>query len=185
MSQSEREEPFDENGDDRGLERTGRKRYQLRQKMIAIGNDFWIENEQGVQVYKVDGKALRLHKTFYLEDSHGKKLAKIQKRLLTLKETMEVEGPDGEQLALVKKALFTPLKEHFVVKVKNGPDLEVHGNILDYEYTIGEGDDKVAQVSKKFLHLRDSYSIEIEPGQDDVVILSVVVCIDEMTHSGN
>jgi uncharacterized protein YxjI len=98
---------------------------------------------------------------------------------------MEVEGPDGERLALVTKALFTPLKEHFVVRVKNGPDLEIHGNILDHEYTIGDGRDKVAKVSKKFFHVRDSYTISIEPGQDDVIILTVVVCIDEMTHSGN
>ena len=170
---------------DKGNNQSDKKRYKLRQKMFSIGNDFWIEDDQGVQVFKVDGKAMRLRKTFYIEDAHGMQLAKIEKHVVTIKETMEVKGPDGEQLALVKKALFTPLKEHFVVKVKNGPDLEVHGNILDYEYTIGEGDDKVAQVSKKFLHLRDSYSIEIEPGQDDVVILSVVVCIDEMTHSGN
>jgi uncharacterized protein YxjI len=98
---------------------------------------------------------------------------------------MEVEGPDGEQLALVKKALFTPLKEHFVVEVKNGPNLEIHGNLLDHEYTIGEGSERVAEVSKKFFHLRDSYSVSIEPGQDDVIILAVVVCIDEMTHAGN
>ena len=95
------------------------------------------------------------------------------------------KGPDGEQLALVKKALFTPLREHFVVKVKDGPDLEVHGNLLDHEYTIGEGRTKVAEVSKKYFHVRDSYSVSIEPGQDDMIILAVVVCIDEMTHAGN
>ena len=183
MSQSEPEEQRDENWDELSLGQTSSKRYKLRQKMFSIGDDYWIENEQGEQVYKVDGKALRLLKTFYLEDAHGNKLAKIQKFILTLKETMEIEGPDGERLALVKKALFTPLREHFVVNVKNGPDLEIHGNILDYEYTIGDVHKKVAEVSKKFLHVRDSYAVSIEPGQDDVIILGVVVCIDEMTHA--
>jgi uncharacterized protein YxjI len=85
--------------------------------------------------------------------------------------------------------VHTPLKllpqERFVVNVNNGPGLEIHGNILDYEYTISDGNAKVAEVSKKWLLLRDSYSVSIEPGQDDVIILAVVLCIDEMTHSGN
>jgi uncharacterized protein YxjI len=170
--------------DDRGRGQTGAQRYQLRQKMIAIGNDYWIENEQGETVYKVDGKALRWRKTFIVEDADGNQLAKIQKPVVTVKETMEVTGPEGEQLAVVKKDLFTPLREHFVVNLKNGPDLEVHGNILDHEYTIDAGDDKVAEVSKKWFHVRDSYSVSIEPGQEDFIILAVVLCIDEMTHAG-
>ena len=168
---------------DKGNNQSDKKRYKLRQKMFSIGNDIWIEDDQGVQVFKVDGKAMRLRKTFYIEDAHGKKLAKIKKHALKIKETMEIEGSDGEQLAVVKKDVFTLLKEHFVVNVKNGPDLEIHGNILDHEYTIGDDQYKVARVSKKWLNLRDSYTVAIEPGQDDVVILAVVVCIDEMTHS--
>ena len=183
MSQPEREEQLDENRDVRSLEQTCSKRYTLRQKMVSIGSDYWIENEQGEQVYRVDGKVMTWHKTFYFEDAHGNKLVKIEKHVLTVKETMEVTAPDGEQLAVVKKDLITPLREHFVVEVTKGPNLDIHGNILDHEYKISDGSSTVAEVSKKFLHIRDSYSVTIEPGQDDVIILAVVLCIDEMTHS--
>ena len=159
------------------------KRYIMRQKMVSIGDDYWIENEQGEQVYQVDGKVLSLKKILYLKDPQGKKLAKIKKAFVTVKEKMEIEGPDGERLAIVSKDLFTPLKEHFVVRVKDGADLEVHGSIFDHEYTIDEGDHIVARVSKKLLHIRDSYTIQVEPGQDDLLILALVVCIDAMTHN--
>jgi uncharacterized protein YxjI len=157
----------------------------MRQKMVAIGDDFWISNEQGQKVFKVDGKALRIRQTLIFEDAHGTELAKIQEKMLRIKDSMEVEGPNGETMATVKKALITPLRERWVVKVKNGPDLEVKGNILDHEYTIGEGRDKVAEVSKKWFRLSDSYGVAIEPGQDDVLILAVAVCIDEMAHKGH
>ena len=162
----------------------GSKSFQLRQKMVSIGNDYWIENEQGEHVYEVDGK-IGLKKVFDFNDAQGKKLAKLRKHFIAIKETMEVEGADGKTLAVVRKDLFTPFKEHFSVSLSNGRSLEIHGNILDHEYAIREGQTRVAQVSKKLLHLRDSYSIVIEPGQDEVVLLSVVVCIDEMTHPGN
>jgi uncharacterized protein YxjI len=162
----------------------GGNRYQMRQKMVAIGDDFWIENERGQKVFKVNGKALRVRQTLILEDAHGNELCKIQERMLRVKDTMEIEGPHGEQFAMVKKALITPLRERWVVKVKNGPDLEVHGNILDHEYSIGEGRDRVAEVSKKWFRLRDSYGVSIDSGQDDALILAVTVCIDEMAHGG-
>jgi len=184
MTSSELKYPQDENMVKNNAGQFIGKCYVMRQKMVSIGNDYWIEDEQGETVYKIDGK-IGVHKTFIFKDAHGKRLAKIHKALLTVKETMDIEGPEGEKLAVVKKDLFTPLKEHFVVNMKIGPDLEIHGNILDHEYTIGKGGKNVAQVSKKLFHVRDSYTISIEPGQDDVMLLAVVVCIDEMTHAGN
>ena len=54
----------------------------------------------------------------------------------------------------------------------------MRGNILDHEYKIKRDGDKVAEVSKKWLRMRDTYGIEIEPGQDDVLILAIAVALD-------
>ena len=154
----------------------------MREKLVSIGDDFWIENTQGQKTFKVDGKALRVRDTLNFEDRSGKVLCKIEERKLRVKDSMEVEGPGGESMATVKKAIVSPVRDRFTVKIKNGPDLEVKGNILDHEYTIGEGRDKVAEVSKKWFRVRDSYGVSIDPGQDDIVILAVTICIDQMAH---
>ena len=173
----------DDRQDDRGRGGSGgSNRYQMREKMVSIGDDFWIENDKGQKTFKVDGKALRVRQTLVFEDAHGKELAKIQERKLRVKDSMEIEGPSGENLGTVKKAMITPVRDRWVVKIKGGPDLEVKGKILDHEYTIGEGRDKVAEVSKKWFRVRDSYGVSIDPGQDDIVILAVAVCIDQMSH---
>lgn len=157
-------------------------RYRMRQKLVSIGDDFWIENDRGQKVYKVDGKALRIRKTLHFEDARGNKLCQIKERLLTIKDTMEIEDPNGNRIALIKKNLISPLRDRWVVKVRNGPDLKVVGNILDHEYFIGEGRDKIAEVSKKWFRLSDTYGVEIDPGQDDILILAVTVAIDMMVH---
>ena len=154
----------------------------MREKMVSIGDDFWIENSAGKRAFKVDGKALRVRDTLNFEDPHGNVLCKIQERKLRVKDSMEVEDAHGNRVAMVKKKIITLVRDKFTVKVKNGPDLEVKGNILDHEYTIGEGRDKVAESSKKWFRIRDSYGVEIEPGQDDIIILPVTVCIDQMAH---
>ena len=160
----------------------GNNRYQMREKLVSIGDDFWIENAQGQKAFKVDGKALRVRNTLNFEDAHGNVMCKIQERMLRVKDSMEVEDAHGHQVAMVKKAIISPVRDRFSVKIKDGPDLDVKGNILDHEYSIGEGRDKIAEVSKKWFRLRDTYGVEIEPGQDDIVILAVTVCIDQMAH---
>ena len=157
-------------------------RYKIRQNLISIGDDFWIENEEGKKAFKVDGKVLRIRKTLVFEDAKGKKLAQIQERLLTIKDAMVIEDADGKDIATVKKALIAPFRDRWDVKVKNGPDLDVQGNILDHEYSIKQGREKVAEISKKWFRLTDTYGVEIDPGQNDILILAVAVAIDMMAH---
>ena len=154
----------------------------MRQKLLAFGDDFYIENEQGQKVFKVDGKVLRVRDTLIFKDMQGSKLCQIQERMLRVKDTMDIEGPDGRTLATVKKALITPLRDRWTIKIKGGPDLEVQGNILDHEYRIGEGRQKVGEVSKKWFRVRDTYGVEVAEGQNDVLILAVTVAIDAMAH---
>ena len=157
-------------------------RYKIRQKLFSIGDDFWIENQDGQKVFKVDGKALRLRKTLIFEDVEGNKLCQIQERWLPIKETMEIEDPDGKQMAVVKKALITPLRDKWDVKIKGGPDLDVQGDILDHEYSIKQGWNKIAEVSKKWFRLTDTYGVEIDPDQNDILILAIAIAIDMMAH---
>jgi uncharacterized protein YxjI len=157
-------------------------RYKIRQNLISIGDDFWIENGEGQRVYKVDGKILRIRKTLVFEDLNGKPLCTIKERLLAIRDTMTITTPDGEQLAVIKKALLTPLRDRWSVNVKDGPDLTVQGNIFDYEYSIKQGWNKVAEISKKWFRLTDTYGVEIDAGQNDILILAVAIAIDMMAH---
>lgn len=157
-------------------------RYRMRQNLVSIGDDFWIENERGERVYKVDGKALRVRSTLIFEDARGQELAKIQERMMRVRDTMEIEGANGQTIATVKKAMITPLRERFSVSVPGGGDLEIQGNLLDHEYTFEQGGRKVAEVSKKWFRIADSYGVEIAPGQNDIVILAATVAVDMIAH---
>ena len=157
-------------------------RYKIRENLISIGDDFWIENEEGKKVYKVDGKVLRIRKTLIFEDAQGKKLAQIQERLLTIRDTMAIDDANGNELAVIKKALISPLRDRWMVKVKDGEDLDVQGNIFDFEYSIKQGKVKVAEISKKWFRLTDTYGVEIDAGQNHILILAIAVAIDMMAH---
>jgi uncharacterized protein YxjI len=157
-------------------------RYKIRQNLLSIGDDFWIENAKGQKVFKVDGKVLRIRKTLVFEDANGRKLAQIRERLLALKDTMVVEDANGKDIATIKKALIAPLRDKWNVSIKDGEDLVVQGNILNLEYSIKQGRAKVAEVSKKWFSLTDTYGVEIADGQNEILMLAIAVAVDMMAH---
>src|SRR5262245_8860042 len=175
-----REERREERRDERrGI---GRTTYRMRQKLVAIGDDSWIEDEQGRRAYKVNGKAMRIRDTLIFEDANGNELLKLQERKLRVRDTMEIEAASGRTVATVKKAMITPLRERFTVDVAGGQGMEVQGNIVDHEYRISQGGQDVAEVSKRWFRIADTYGVEVVDGHNDVLILAVTAVIDSMTH---
>ncbi len=155
-------------------------RYQMREKMLSIGDDFWIEDESGRRAFMVNGKALRVRQTLVIEDANGAELMKIQDRPVRVRESMEVEDASGATVATVKKAMVSPLRERFAVELSGGGEMTAQGNITDHEFEIESGGSKVAEVSKKWFRVRDSYGVEVAPGQNAPLILAIAVCIDQM-----
>ena len=157
-------------------------RYQMREKLVSIGDDFWIEDENGDRVFKVDGKAMRVRDTLVIEDRLGNTLCKTQERKLRVKDTVEIENSDGKNLATVKKAIISPVRHRFSVKFAGDQDLEIKGNILDHEYKIEAGRSTVAEVSKKWFRVRDTYGVEVAPGQNDALILAITSAQEMLTE---
>ena len=155
-------------------------KYQMREKLASIGDDSWIEDEHGRKVYKVDGKAMRLRDTFVLEDTGGAEVARIQERKLHIRDTMAIER-NGKKIAQVHKRLVG-LRDRFKVDLDDGKELTIKGKLTDHEYTIKGEHGKVAEISKKWFRVRETYGVEIEPDQDDALILAITVAVDSLSE---
>jgi uncharacterized protein YxjI len=151
----------------------------MREKLLSIGDDFWIDDDQGRRAYKVNGKAVRLRNTFVLEDASGNEVASIQERKLSLRDKVAVER-GGDTAATVHKAMVG-LRDRFAIDVKDGADLKAHGNIVDHEYEIERDGHTVATISKKWFRVRESYGVEVAEGEDVPLLLAITVAIDSMT----
>jgi uncharacterized protein YxjI len=164
----------------RHSEPAGASPYRMRQRLLSIGDDYWIEREDGTRAFRVDGKALRIRQTFVLEDANGHEVAKLQERKLSVRDKMQIER-DGREIATVKKALIG-IRDRFSIDVAGGADLDAKGNLVDHEYEIARDGDTVATVSKQWFAVRDTYGVAIAPGEDEALLLAITVCIDALSH---
>jgi uncharacterized protein YxjI len=152
----------------------------MREKIFDIGDDYWIETQRGRRAFKVDGKALRLRKTLVLADPHGRPVYEIQARVISIKDKMVVTNPRGRDIAVVKHALISPLRDCMTANMADGPDIDIRGNILNHEYTMERRGKRVAEVSKRWIALRDTYTVEIAGGEDEALILASTVVVEQM-----
>jgi len=156
-------------------------RYLMKQKLFCWGDDFSIKNEAGEDAFFVDGKAFSIGDKLSFQDMQKNELAFIRQKLLCWGPTYEITR-NGELAAVVKKHLFTFLKCKFTVDVPGPDDLEAQGSFLDMEYTFTRAGQVVAEVSKRWFSFTDTYGVDIQEGEDDVLILASTVVIDMVCH---
>ena len=156
-----------------------REQFRMREDLISIGDDYWIENDSGDRVFRVNGKVARLRDTWKLEDRDGHEVAVIREKVLSIRDAITIEAGGTE--AKVKKALVG-IRDRFHVEVEHGDDLKVHGNIVDHEYEIERKGDKVAEVSKKWFRVRDTYGVEVYDPTITPLVLAITVAVDALSH---
>ncbi len=117
--------------------------------------------------------------TWLLKDASDNEVAEIKDRKLTIRDKMHmvVRGKD----ATVTKRIVG-IRDHFKIEVDGQSDLSAHGNVVDHEYEIEQDGNKVAEVSKRWFRVRESYGVEIIGAADPALILAITVAIDGMTR---
>lgn len=156
-------------------------RYLLKQKLFAFGDDFTIKDADGNDQYFVDGRAFSIGDKLSFQDMAGNELAFIRQKILSWGPSYEIYR-NGELAATVKKEHFTLFHCKFNVDVPGPDDLEAEGNFSDHDYHFSRGGRNVAEVSKRWFSLRDTYGVDIAEGEDDVLILASTVVIDMVCH---
>ncbi|MFE8954125.1 LURP-one-related/scramblase family protein [Streptomyces althioticus] len=153
-------------------------RLLVRDRVLGIGDDYWIEDDRGNKVFLVDGKAMRLRDTFELKDAQGHVLIDIHKKMLALRDTMVIER-DGEPLATVRRKRLSLLRNHYRVSLADGStELDVSGRILDREFAVEYDGELLAVISRRMLTLRDTYGVDIvRDDADPALLIAVAVCV--------
>ena len=133
-------------------------RYQMREKLASIGDDYWIEDENGDKVFKVDGKAMRVRDTLKIEDRQGNVVCQVQERKLHIKDTMEIEDANGHNLATVEKSghlsCSRPLFGQSLRRTGSGYQRQYPGSRIPYQRWSQRRRRSIQEVVSGARHLR-------------------------------
>jgi len=151
--------------------------YLIRERFLGLGDDFDITDEQGRAVLRVDGKVLSLRDRLVLRDPEGRVVAEVTRKVVALRPTYRVTI-DGRPAADVRRHLFTPFRDRFTIDVPGPDDLEITGDLIDHEFVVERGGQRVATATRKLFRLRDTYAVDIGDGEDELLVLAAVLAVD-------
>jgi uncharacterized protein YxjI len=158
-------------------------RYLMKQKIFSIGGTFHIKNEDGQDVFVVEGAAFSFGHQLTCYDMEGNELAFIKQKVFSWGPTYEIYR-DGELFAVVKKELFSFFKHVFTIDVPGPDDLLAEGDFWELEFTFSREDRTVARVSRQMFSWADTYGVEVADGEDDILILASTIVIDMVRSAG-
>ncbi|MEU7063967.1 LURP-one-related family protein [Streptomyces sp. NPDC046161] len=157
-------------------------KYLVRDKVLAIGDDYWIEDEDGRQAFLVDGKALRLRDTLELKDLDGRILITLREKWLAFRDAMTLER-DDRRLAVIRKKRLSLLRNHYLVTLAEGTELDVSGRILDREFKVEYDGELLALVSRQWFRVRETYAVDVvREDADAALLIAVAVCVIRMAE---
>ncbi len=141
-------------------------------RLIQLREKYDVADENEQPIYQVKGTLVRIPKQVTISDMEGTQKALLTVKIVTLFPTLFVDI-DGERVATIRKK-FSPIKPKYEVE---GPGLVVRGNILDMNFDVTKDGVLIGHVDKKWLTLRDIYALHVEEGQDEIMLLSIVLAI--------
>ncbi|MFJ9940806.1 LURP-one-related/scramblase family protein [Streptomyces erythrochromogenes] len=157
-------------------------KYLVRDKMLAIGDDYWIEDEDGRHAFLVDGKALRFRDTLELKDPDGRIMITLREKLFGFRDAMTLER-DEQRLAVIRRKRFSLLRNHFRVTLVEGTELDVSGRILDREFKVEYDGELLALVSRQWYRVRETYAVDVvREDADAALLVAVAVCVIRMAE---
>ncbi|WP_411103566.1 LURP-one-related/scramblase family protein [Streptomyces sp. cmx-4-9] len=159
-------------------------KYLVRDKVLAIGDDYWIEDEAGRHAFLVDGKALRLRDRLELKDPQGRVLITLREKAFSFRDAMTLERErDGQQLAVIRRKRFSLLRNHYRVTLVEGTELDVSGRILDREFRVDYEGELLALVSRQWYRIRETYAVDVvREDADAALLIAVAVCVIRMAE---
>ena len=160
-------------------------RYIMRQRLMAFGQDFNINNAAGQPCFKIDGKVRMVKESLKFRDMQGNMLYKLDEKVLRIRESFDILYPDGRLAAKVHNAIIDPLREKFTIEIPGKENMITRGKVMWAQYDILRNQTQVGKISKQFSWIgRDQYVVDVLHGEDDCLILAVTVVIDMMVSNG-
>lgn len=152
----------------------------IKQKVFSFRDRFTVKDEYGEDKYYVEGEILSLGKKLRIYDMGGNELAFVRERLLAFMPKFTIEINGREIAEIVKR--FTFLRPKYYV---DGLGWDVEGDFFSHNYDITDGNKTIVSIHKQFMAWGDTFEIDVQKDNDEIIALTVVLTIDAVMDANN
>ena len=159
------------------------KQYIIEQKLVSLRDTYGVKDVSGNLLGYVKAKMFTLGPKFWFEDTHESQLGEIDGKIVSIHNEYDVKDQNGQLRARIKRKIFKLIGSEWWMEDPQGQQIaKAEGNFTEHNYQITAPDGSpIAQIHKKWVTIRDSYSIEIQnPDFGAFLVLSYVIAMDHV-----
>lgn len=145
----------------------------IKQKVFSWRNRFTVKDEYGEDKYYVEGELFSWGHKLHIFDKQNTEVAFIQQKVLSFLPKYYVFR-NGIQIAEIVK-LFTFFKPKYSI---TGLDWAIEGSVWAHDYKITSKGRQIVSIQKEWFTWGDSYVLDIENPDDEILALAVMLTID-------
>ena len=152
----------------------------IRNKWLSLKGSSYVKDVNGNDVMQVQGKFWTLTYKKFIKDLQGNIKYIVRNKFWKLFSYQAfIMDKDEKIIAHVKRKAFS-LHDHYSLKLENGDEIILRGNILGYDYHISKNGKEVGHVSRK-ISLRDSFVLDLDDDQDPMFFVALLIAMDNIT----
>ncbi len=149
----------------------------LFKSKFGAGRDFEVTDDSGARLLFVDGKVGMSPKA-EVRDAHDAVVYTVKGQFLGIPKRMEISAADGSKVAELKAKAFSIVKDKMTMTMADGSTWQVAGTLLEKNYSITSDGQPIAQISQKWMTVRDKYTVDYLSSLDPGLVMAVVWAID-------
>ena len=148
-------------------------RLYIKQKIFSLGERFSVKDEFGNDRYFVEGEWLSIPHTFRIYNAQNQEVLSLASKFFSFLPTYQIIRNGEVAAEIVKEFSFFRPKYRI-----DGSPFSVEGDVFSHDYTILRDGAPVASISKEWFTWGDSYMINNYNGEDEEMLLAILIVID-------
>ncbi len=157
-------------------------RLLIKQRVFSWGEKFDIYDENGNVKYYVEGEIFSFGHQLHVYDRNDNEIGSVHEKLFSFPKQFEIVMSGAARGFITKQ--FTFFYQKYDIDF-NG--WHVEGDFLDWNYDVFAGSRPIIHINKEWLTWGDTYTIDFENPEDELMGLMLVIAIDAANcdHNNN
>ena len=144
--------------------------------VLSATRDFDVRDTADNPVLFVHGR-IAAHPRAEVRDPEGAVLLTVKGKLLGFPVHMAITSGDGNEVAELR-ANVEIVKTKMAMTLADGTKWEVHGDLIQKDYSVDAPGGPVATITQRWLKVRDTYLVDYLDSVDPALVVAVIWAVD-------
>ncbi len=160
------------------------REFVMKKRILALKEQYDIEDREGNKLAEGEGNFIQIPAIFQVKDPRTSMIImRIEGKVFTLHNEFTFKDDLDVELGTIRKKIVKLIGEEFWIERGGSETMRIYGDFLEHDYSMEVGGQKLAQVHRDWVSLRDQYGISIIGDVDHRLVVGATIVIEHIEVS--